>query len=260
MIRSATPANRSRKWGGGTASIVRVLIATDAPMTGVAIAAAVGLTQPRASQVLSYLAEHEAVDATSLGFVGRADRLLDLYESRARPSLASPETFWFSTRPQLDQARRVARHAAVEGARVGFSADLATDLLVPWRHPTLTVVYSDTDLDLQSAGLVPAEGRSDASVIVRPTNDASLLSPAPGWPNEVSGIPLVDPVQQWWDLLDLGGRGPRRGSGAPQTGDHRAFHRCDGMTVMLHVQRLRLGRGRVAHDRWHDAGRRHRPS
>ena len=205
MIRSATPANRSRKWGGGTASIVRVLIATDAPMTGVAIAAAVGLTQPRASQVLSYLAEHEAVEATSLGFVGRADRLLDLYESRARPSLAGPETFWFSTRPQLDQARRVARHAAVEGARVGFSADLATDLLVPCRHPTLTVVYSDTDLDLQSAGLVPAEGRSDASVIVRPTNDASLLSPAPGWPNEVSGIPLVDPVQQWWDLLDLGG-------------------------------------------------------
>lgn len=50
-----------------------------------------------------------------------------------------------------------------------------------------------------------AEARSDASVIVRPTNDASLLLPAPGWPNEVSGIRLVDPVQQWWDLLDLGG-------------------------------------------------------
>lgn len=182
-----------------------MLIAADGPLTGVAIAAAVGLTQPRASQVLNYLAEQKAVDATGEGFVGRADRLLDLYESRPRPGLAGPETFWFSTRPQLDQADRVARHAAVEGARVGFSADLAPDLLVPWRHPTLTIVYVDTVLDLEGAGLVPAEGRSDASVIVRPTNDASLLSPGPGWPSEVSGIPLVDPVQQWWDLLDLGG-------------------------------------------------------
>lgn len=99
----------------------------------------------------------------------------------------------------------MARHAAIEEARVGFSADLATDLLVPWRHPTLTVVYSDADLDFQRAGFVPADARSDASVILRPTNDASLLLPTPGWPNEVSGIPLVGPVQQWWDLLDLGG-------------------------------------------------------
>jgi hypothetical protein len=25
------------------------------------------------------------------------------------------------------------------------------------------------------------------------------------WPSAVDGIPLVDPVQQWWDLIDLGG-------------------------------------------------------
>ena len=45
-----------------------------------------------------------------------------------------------------------------------------------------------------------------------------------------------------------------------ETGTAAEYRLIGGMTVMLHVQRLRLGRGRVAHDRWHDAGRRHRPS
>jgi hypothetical protein len=205
MVTSRTPVTRARSWGAGTASIVRLLIAADVPLTGVAIASTVGLTQPRASQVLTYLAEQNAVDATDDGFVGRATRLLDLYAQRARPGLAGPERFWFSTRPMLDQAARVARHATDEGTRTAFSADLAPDLLVPWRHPTLTIVYSDSDMHLDGAGLVPAEGRSDASIILRWTNDERLLSPAPGWPTEASGIPLVDPVQQWWDLLDLGG-------------------------------------------------------
>lgn len=205
MHNSATRESRARRWGGGTASIVRVLIATDVPLTGVAIASTVGLSQPRASQVLTYLSDQDAVDATSDGFVGRADRLLDLYAQRARPALAGPETFWFSTRPMLDQAQRLASHAKADGAIVAFSADLGPDLLVPWRHPTLTVVYSDSALSLEDAGLVPAEGRSDASVIVRWTSDATLLSPAAGWAAEPSHLPLVDPVQQWWDLLDLGG-------------------------------------------------------
>lgn len=205
MSDTATPVTRSRRWGAGTASIVRVLIAADAPMTGVAIAAMVGLSQPRASQVLTYLAEQNAVDATGDGFVGRADRLLDLYSERARPVLAGPDALWFSTRPMLDQAQRIARHAEAEGVVAAFSADLGPDLLVPWRHPTLTVVYSNSELALGGAGLVPAEGRSDASIVVRWTSDATLLSPAVGWPTEARDLSLVDPVQQWWDLLDLGG-------------------------------------------------------
>ncbi len=86
-----------------------------------------------------------------------------------------------------------------------MSADLGPDLLVPWRHPTLTVVYTTESLALDDAGLVPAEGRADASLVLRWTRDPTLLSPAEAWPTEVDGIPLTDPVQQWWDLLDLGG-------------------------------------------------------
>jgi hypothetical protein len=69
---------------------------------------------------------------------------------------------------------------------------------VPWRHPTIVVVYADRRLRLESAGLAHAEGRADASTIVRFTNDRTLLVPARCWPRAVDGIPLVDPVQQWW--------------------------------------------------------------
>lgn len=41
------------------------------------------------------------------------------------------------------------------------------------------------------------------------TGDPVLLSPAPPWPSEVDHVPLVDPVQQWWDLLDLSGKDRR---------------------------------------------------
>jgi hypothetical protein len=104
-----------------------------------------------------------------------------------------------------EQARRMVEVAHNLGAPVAFSADLAPDLIVPWRHPTLTVVYTTEHLLLDSAGLVPAEGRADASIIVRWTGDHTLISPAAGWPSAVDGIPLTDPVQQWRDLLDLGG-------------------------------------------------------
>lgn len=204
MAPTAVSKNAVRRWGAGTAAIARLLVATDAPLTGVAIAAAVGVSQPRASQVLKQLAERQAVRATEDGYIGRPTQLLDLYGQRARPSLLQPETYWYSTRPMAEQAHRIVDNSG-NRAPIAFSADLAPDLLVPWRHPTLTVLYTAAPLRLDIAGLVPAEGRADASVILRRTTDHSLLSPAPGWPKTVEGIPLADPVQQWSDLLDLGG-------------------------------------------------------
>jgi hypothetical protein len=198
-----------RRWGAGTAAIARLLIAADAPLTGVAIAGAVSVSQPRASQVLKQLAEQQAVRTTEHGYVGRPARLLDLYHHRARPSLLQPETYWYSTRPMTDEAHRIVEGSRDAAAAIAFSADLAPDLLVPWRHPTLTVVYSAEHMTLEAAGLVQAEGRVDASIILRWTSDDTLLSPAPGWPRAVEDIPLADPVQQWWDLLDLGGEDRR---------------------------------------------------
>jgi hypothetical protein len=65
---------------------------------------------------------------------------------------------------------------------------------------------------LKTAGLVPAEGRGDASIVLRWTSDATLLTVAAPWPATVDGIPLADPVQQWWDLRDLGGEDRAEGA------------------------------------------------
>jgi hypothetical protein len=73
----------------------------------------------------------------------------------------------------------------------------------------LTIVYADRDLALDSAGLVPAEGRVNARIVWRRTSDATLLTTPEPWPPMVDHVPLADPVQQWWDLHDLGGEDRR---------------------------------------------------
>ena len=205
MSKSAVSRNAVRRWGAGTAAVARLLVASDGPLTGVAIASAVGVTQPRASQVLKRFAEHDAVTATPDGYLGEQEKLLDLYRARTRPHLVGPETYWYSTRPLTDQARRLRALATNHTTPIAFSADLAPDLLAPWRHPTVTIAYVNARLPAEDAGLVPAEGRADASLIMRWTDDPGLLSPSPPWSGEVDGLPVVDPCQQWWDLFDLGG-------------------------------------------------------
>ena len=202
---NAAVRSPTRRWGPGTASIVRLLVGSEVPLTQVALAAATGVSQPRASQVIKRLTELDAVRATLAGFVGRRARLIDLYLDRSRPTTVEPESYWYGTRGLGEQARRIVDAGASAQARVAFSADLGPDLLVPWRHPTVVIVYTDRRLELDAAGLVRAEGRADASVILRRTHDRTLLVPASPWPAAVDGIPLVDPVQQWWDLIDLGG-------------------------------------------------------
>jgi hypothetical protein len=86
------------------------------------------------------------------------------------------------------------------------------DLLAPWRHPTLTVIYADQPIDMSALGFVPAEGRIDASLIVRHTSDSTLLSACEPWPHSADGLPITDPLQQIWDLHDLSGEDRRKGA------------------------------------------------
>lgn len=205
MPRTIASKNVVRRWGAGTAAVVRLMVATDLPMTGVAIAVATEVTQPRASQILKQLADLRAVSATPDGYAGDPAKLLDLYRARTRPHLVEPESYWYSTRPLTEQASRIHALATERGAPIAFSADLAPDLVAPWRHPTVTITYTADRLPAAKAGFVPAEGRADASLILRWTDDHRLLSPTAPWVDEVDGHRIADPCQQWWDLLDLGG-------------------------------------------------------
>jgi len=206
-----TMNNRSpvRRWRAGTAHIVRLLVAADEPNTQVALAGAAGVTQPRASQVLKQLVDLGCAVSRPAGYVGRRGRLLDLYRERMKPRLVGSEEPWYSTRPLAEQARRITRASKDLGHDIAFSADLAPDLLVPWRHPTVAIVYTDTAMSLDQLGFVPAEGRADATMLLRHTLDSTLLAPCAPWPRERKRIPLTDPVQQWFDLMDLGGEDRR---------------------------------------------------
>lgn len=206
MLTRSASKNVARGWGAGTAAVVRFLVASDFPMTGVAIAAAAGVTQPRASQILNQLVALDAVTATPDGYVGETATLLDLYRMKTRPHLAESESYWYSTRPLPDQAGRILELAAKKETAVAFSADFGPDMLAPWRHPTVTIAYIAKQLPIADAGFVPAEGRADANLVVRWTDDQRLLVPATPWAAEVDGYPITDPCQQWWDLLDLGGQ------------------------------------------------------
>lgn len=106
--------NVTRRCGAGTAAIARVLIAADGPLTGVATAKTVGVSQPRASQVLSQFIALEAARATENGYVGDRIRLLDLYRTRSRPRLVEPEPCWYSTRPMTEQAESIIDNAQIE--------------------------------------------------------------------------------------------------------------------------------------------------
>jgi hypothetical protein len=83
------------------------------------------------------------------------------------------------------------------------SADAAPDFVAPWRSPTLTAIYTNLDAPLDPAGFVPAMARGEASIVLRHVSDPSLLEP---WqaPREAP-FPLAHPLQQIWDLRDLGG-------------------------------------------------------
>lgn len=174
-------------------------------MSQVRLASLIGVSQPRVSQVLARLSDGGAVDSTDDGYRGRPSRLIDLYLADHRPAMATPDAAWYSLRPMQEQVELACAHARTSSNRVAVSADLAPDLLAAWRHPTLTVIYTAEALDLTEVGFVQAEGRVDATVLVRHISDSSLLAVCEPWPRAVDNIPMVDPVQQIWDLHDLGG-------------------------------------------------------
>ena len=130
-----------------------------APLTQVKLAALVGVSQPRVSQVLARLSDLDAITSEADGYVGRPDRLIDAYLTAHRPALAAPDMPWYSLRPVRDQVEVVCAHAA---------------------HASI--------------------------VLVRHTSDPTLLAASEPWPSVVDGIPVVDPLQQIWDLHDLGGQ------------------------------------------------------
>jgi DNA-binding transcriptional ArsR family regulator len=195
--------------GSGSLAIIRALIGfprgTDEETGATALASQVGVSQPRASQVLHKLLELDLVTRTSQGrWSPDREALLDRFLSEYRGPGGS-ERYLYSLDPPNQVAARAAQQTD-DGRSLAVSADVGSDLLLAWRRPSVVVLYVPQLLDLDRLGLVDAQGRHDANVIVRTPDDLSVF-PTNLLVADMGGVnvPLADPTQQIWDLQDLGG-------------------------------------------------------
>jgi hypothetical protein len=120
----------------------------------------------------------------------------------------------------LDEPATVAAKLARLAPSHSFvtSADVAPDLVAPWRRPTTVIFYVASEIPIDSLGLIEAHGRADANVIIREPRDRSIFPAV----DLVAGtgdveIPLADPSQIIWDLQDLGGADRLEAAGRMRT-------------------------------------------
>lgn len=210
--RTSTPPAPKRKTlprGSGSFAVIRALVrfsgAEDEEPGATALAAQAGVSQPRASQILHHLHELELVDRSGHGrWEPRREALLDRFLAEY-PGPGGSEQYYYSLESPVDVAVRAGR-AGTPGRPIVSSADVGPDLILPWRRPSLVILYAKHAIDPSGLGLTQAQGRHDANVIMRTPGDRSVF-PAPALVAQIQGsdVPLADPIQQIWDLQELGG-------------------------------------------------------
>jgi hypothetical protein len=203
------PKRRSLPRGSGSYAVIRALVrfsgGEDEEPGATALAAQAGISQPRASQVL-----HQLYDLKLVGMSGRGrwepsrEALLDRFLAEY-PGPGGSEHYYYTLDSPVDVAVGAGR-ASTPGRPIAVSADVGPDLIVPWRRPSLVILYARHAIDPLDFGLTDAQGRHDANVIIRNPEDRSVF-PVPALAAQVQGneVPLADPLQQIWDLQDLGG-------------------------------------------------------
>jgi hypothetical protein len=200
------PKRRSLPRGSGSFAIIRALIGLradeDQEPGATALARQAGVSQPRASQVLRQLADLKLIESAGHGrWRPHREALLDRFLADYPGPQGSQQHFY-----SLDSPADVAVRASTLQPRVAVSADIGPDLIVPWRRPSVVIVYVEHAIDPADLELVEAQGTHDANVIIRVPEDRSVFT-SPAFRAEVagSGVSLADPTQLIWDLQDLGG-------------------------------------------------------
>jgi hypothetical protein len=210
--RISTPPAPKRKTlprGSGSFAVIRALVGfsggEDEEPGATALAAQAGVSQPRASQILHQLHELELVDRSGHGrWEPRREALLDRFLAEY-PGPAGSEQYYYSLDSPVDVAVRVG-WVSKPGRPIVVSADVGPDLILSWRRPSLALLYAKHAIDPSGLGLTQAQGRHDANVIMRIPQDRSVF-PTPALVAQLQGrdVSLADPLQQIWDLQDLGG-------------------------------------------------------
>jgi hypothetical protein len=176
----------------GGAAVLLFLLEHPAAATQARIAAAVGLSQPRVSQVMSELLAAALVIRGSGGYAAAdAERGFEILLAR-RPSKRGLVTGWYGLGPPREQIAAVCAQADSVGVAVRLCGDWAADLLAPWRQPGRIVIHSDASLALDSAGFVSAPiDTANLELRVEPVRPewrpapaiaAAMGGMAPAWP------------------------------------------------------------------------------
>lgn len=203
------PKRKSLPGGSGSFAIIRALVGSrgdeDEEPGATSLAARAGVSQPRVSQVLRHLHELKLVERPGHGrWKPRREALLDRFLAEY-PGSGGSELYCYSLDSPVDVAVRTGQLSTLRRPIVA-SADVGPDLIVPWRRPSLVILYAKHAIDPASLGLIEAQGMHDANVIVRMPDDQSVF-PSPALMAQFQGddVSLADPLQQIWDLEDLGG-------------------------------------------------------
>lgn len=137
----------------GAAVVLQFLLEHPHPAPQTRIAAAVGLSQPRVSQVMPELHEMGLVGRRARGYLATdpAEGFEILCRLRAPASIVLS---WYSVEPPRAQLVAFRERAAAAHVDVRLCGDWAADLLAPWRQPGRIVVHADTTVDLDAVAFV----------------------------------------------------------------------------------------------------------
>jgi DNA-binding transcriptional ArsR family regulator len=207
---SNSPPRPSRQLpqGKGALAIARFLIRMSDELGGLGpteLSKIASVSQPRASQVLSQLQTLGLVEKAADGYRADREALLDAFMEQYRGP-GGDELFFYSLDPPTAAALRVVDGFRSHASRVAISADVGSDLLAPWRSPTIAIIYFEHPVDTRDIDIVAADSQDDANVILRFPDDTSVFR-YPSHDATVSGdrLPLADETQILWDLHSLGG-------------------------------------------------------
>jgi hypothetical protein len=204
-----TPKRKSLPRGSGSFAVIRTLVRfggdKDEEFGATALAAQVDISQPRVSQILHRLDDLELVDRSGHGrWKPRREALMDRFLAEY-PGPGGGEQYFYTLDDLIDVAVRAGR-LGMPNRPIVASADVGPDLIVSWRRPGLLILYVKHSVDPAVLKLTPAQGPHDANVVMRMPDDESVF-PSPPLTASVkdSDVPLADPLQQIWDLENLGG-------------------------------------------------------
>lgn len=218
---AATTPHLGLPWRGRSAfQVLRRLLQHDTTPTQATLAAEAYVSQPRVSQVLAALADHDLLDRDRQVSLTHRRALLDFWIARY-PGPGGVTTRWYSPLPLHDAVALAAAAANEADARPALSNDLAADHLAPFARPTHATLYVRQLIDLSVAQMVRTPEPDVATLDVVVPEDPTVWRPDPDPPHaELSGtrVELADTLQVAWDIARVGGLDAHKGWSRPGSG------------------------------------------